>query len=1030
MSRYRTDRTAKNARAGRGGCIALRGVLCVLLLIVCAAAALAGVTRHDILVIANSNSPASVAVANYYRTKRNIPASHVRTIACSTAERVLPTAFADIRDQIKAHLLSLGSVGGSPSTDPISTIVLCTGVPHIVSDAGECYSAVDSALAGCFSDSPWGKEPLGVYGDYQPAPGFPNPYYRDYGTPLPFEQFRGDAGASASVEAFPSPGFTLVRMLDANTALAAGGAGILFRGTRSGQTWSWNPVVGKDKASIGWKVSCISVLDSTRAYACTGNPSKPHGGGSIIVTADGGLTWTRLRSAARGTAWKLLDALLGIDFSDTSHGWAVGTTQSYAYPTSPAPTPLIISTSNAGASWQNLTSKLPASFFPRAIAAADATHLWICGAAGAIYSSIDGGNTWSLANAGAPAVDYTSIWIRSSGGAYKGWAAGEGGKIIRTEDGSNWTVEAAGLTSSNITDFSAYSQDCACAAYGASSFLTYARPSGWSVDATGLAPIVSAASPGGNGGVAVGGTRYIFADSSSGWLAAYSGADTPWRLRYLVTRLDGYPDDSDADGLPDAIKAIIDRGCAASSPGKFVLDEATQTDGGTLSPDVFQSARDRLVSILGSSQVIWDVNAGFLTHQTGVIGYTSWGMHDSSADASTTFGRPLNTWVNGGIGVVIESTDGRTFLKPSYVWGMYKSGTLYPNKLAVQGLWSSAPYVGFRVALLNSSGAQLASGTLVSGSVQIDLTAVNWPADHNTYMRVYFPATDPLHPGGPIDNARYPSGSATTEIYDNRTTGITLTGSRSRNLLAEMLKEGASGGMANVDEPWSSYVADTAYLFPRYAQGYTFAESAYMSLPGIGWQEVAVGDPLMAPYATPPAVSITAPSSDGQILTGTVRFSATATPNASVGIAKVEFWLDDDTLLTTDTTSPYYVDVNTLTLSDGLHTVEAVAYENDTVQNTGSAFRSIISNNNGAMKAKIRDVFPLANGVTVGLQGKKVSAAFSGLFYVEDSDRSRGIRVRSSTSVAQGNTVTVTGKLQTVSGEREIVADGVFVTAP
>ena len=539
---------------------------------------------------------------------------------------------------------------------------------------------------------------------------------------------------------------------------------------------------------------------------------------------------------------------------------------------------------------------------------------------------------------------------------------------------------------------------------------------------------MSAASSGGNGGVAVGGTRYIFADSSSGWSAAYTGADTPWRLRYLVTRLDGFPDDSNSDGLPDDVKAIIDRGCAATSPGKFVLDEATQTEGGAVTPDVFQQVRDRLVPIVGTLQITWERTGTFLTHQTNVIGYTSWGMHDSGADSATTFGRPFNTWANGGIGVVIESTDGRSFRSPYYAWSMYRGGTLYANKLSLEGWWSTSQYTGFKVALLNSSGTQLASGTLVAGKVQIDLTGVSWPVDHKTYVQVYFPTTDPLHPGALITYARYPWSGSNTDVYDNRVAGITVVPSRCRSLLAEMLREGASGGMANVDEPWSNYVGDPGYLFPRYAQGYTFAESAYMSLPGIGWQEVAVGDPLMAPYATPPTVSITAPSTDGQVVTGTVRFSASATPIGSAGIAKVEFWLDDDTLLYTDTTAPYYVDLNTATLPDGLHKVEAVAYENDSVQNTGSASRAIVSNNNGSVKPKIKDILALADNATVGLQGKKVSAAFDGVFYVEESDRSRGIRVRSSTSVAQGNTVTVVGKLKTVGGEREIAADVVWVT--
>ena len=138
--------------------------------------AFAGVTRHDVLVVANVNSPASVAVANYYAAKRGIPASHVRTVSCTTSESINPAGFASLRDQIKTHLVSLGSAPDSAATDPISTIVLCTGVPHKVTDSAECYSAVDTALAGCFTESTWGKEPLGIYGDYQAAPGFPNPY--------------------------------------------------------------------------------------------------------------------------------------------------------------------------------------------------------------------------------------------------------------------------------------------------------------------------------------------------------------------------------------------------------------------------------------------------------------------------------------------------------------------------------------------------------------------------------------------------------------------------------------------------------------------------------------------------------------------------------------------------------------------------------------------------------------------------------------------------------------------------------------
>jgi len=997
----------------------MRAVLAILLLL-CSISAFAGVTRHDVMVLANSNSPTSVAVAKYYAAKRGIPASHVRTIACTTAETVDPAGFAALRDRIKAHLVSLGSVADSPATDPISTIVMCTGIPHIVSDNSECYGAVDTALAGCFTECPWGKEPLGIYGDYQPAPGFPNPYYGDYAAAQPFRQFRANVAASTTWEAFPLPGFSLVRMLDADTALAAGGGGVLFRGTRGGGVWTWSPVRGKDRACIGWKISSISVLDSLHAYACTGNPSKPHGGGTIIATSDGGLTWSRIRYCGRGSGWKLPDAMLGVDFADTSHGWAVGTKEL----ATGSATPLMVATADGGSSWTDLSSKLPASFFPRAVSAADADNVWICGAAGAIYHSSDGGNTWALANSGAPTVDYTCIWIRSGGGAFRGWAAGKSGKIIRTENGTDWTVEASGLTTSDVTDFAAYSQDCACAAYGATSILTYSRPGGWSVESVGLAPIVSAASPGGNGGVAVGGTRYIFADSALGWSAVCNVPDTPWRLRYMVTRLDGYWDDIDSDGLPDDIKAIIDRASGAIVPGRFVLDDTPKLDSGTITPNVYQPAYQGLTS--AGAQVTWDTSATFLTHQTNVIGYASWGMHDYYSSTYTSLGRPFNTWANGGIGVVIESTDGRGFHLPYYAWALYRGGTAYANKLSLDGWFSSATHNGFKLALMDPTGTELASGTVTSGRVQIDLSAVNWPADHRSYVQLYFPSNDPLHPGAPVEHARYPWSGSTTEAYDNRTAGYPIMASCARNLLSELLREGASGGVANVDEPWTSYVGDVAYLFPRYAQGYTFAESAYMCMPGMGWQEVAVGDPLMAPYATPPSVSIAQPSHDGQVVTGTISISATATPNASSGIARVEFWLDDDTLLTSDTIAPYSVSLDTAALPDGLHRIEAIAFENDAVENVGSATRAFITSNNGLIRPSLADIASLADGTAVGVQNATVTAAFNGFFNIEDSDRVRAIRVRSSTPVIEGSSVTVVGRLATTDGEREIAADGVY----
>ena len=69
----------------------------------------------------------------------------------------------------------------------------------------------------------------------------------------------------------------------------------------------------------------------------------------------------------------------------------------------------------------------------------------------------------------------------------------------------------------------------------------------------------------------------------------------------------------------------------------------------------------------------------------------------------------------------------------------------------------------------------------------------------------------------------------------------------------------------------------------------------------------------------------------------------------------------------------------------------------------------------------------LADGSAVQLEGKTVTAAFNGYFYVQDSTGLPGIRVVSSTSVTIGQIVDVYGTLSTLDGERRILATVVVV---
>ena len=95
-----------------------------------------------------------------------------------------------------------------------------------------------------------------------------------------------------------------------------------------------------------------------------------------------------------------------------------------------------------------------------------------------------------------------------------------------------------------------------------------------------------------------------------------------------------------------------------------------------------------------------------------------------------------------------------------------------------------------------------------------------------------------------------------------------------------------------------------------------------------------------APVDTPPTVSITAPA-NGSTVSGTITISANASDNT--GVSKVEFYLDG-VLKNTDTASPYSFTLDTKPLANGVHSLQAKAY--DAAGNIGiSASVSITVNN-------------------------------------------------------------------------------------
>ena len=67
-----------------------------------------------------------------------------------------------------------------------------------------------------------------------------------------------------------------------------------------------------------------------------------------------------------------------------------------------------------------------------------------------------------------------------------------------------------------------------------------------------------------------------------------------------------------------------------------------------------------------------------------------------------------------------------------------------------------------------------------------------------------------------------------------------------QTLTADYILEGASGASGHVYEPYLRMTPRPDLLLPAYYQGRNLAESYYLAIPRLSWQNIVVGDPLCA----------------------------------------------------------------------------------------------------------------------------------------------------------------------------------------
>jgi photosystem II stability/assembly factor-like uncharacterized protein len=219
-----------------------------------------------------------------------------------------------------------------------------------------------------------------------------------------------------------------VRALDANNVVVGGYGGKILLTTDGGLTWSRSET-GTDRA-----IYKLDFVDKQTGWAVGQE-------GLILHTNDGGKTWARQNS-------NTVAYLFGVDFRDRDHGFVIGDKS------------LLLETRDGGTTWT--VRKLPNQAREKMsqeeallaqdpvlydIGFADDQHGWIVGEFGKISYTADGGQTWNEQQEtllGGDIIDMLSLptlFGVDASSAQLALAVGLDGRLARTMDGSKWSFD-------------------------------------------------------------------------------------------------------------------------------------------------------------------------------------------------------------------------------------------------------------------------------------------------------------------------------------------------------------------------------------------------------------------------------------------------------------------------------------------------------------------------------------------------------------------------------------------------------------
>jgi photosystem II stability/assembly factor-like uncharacterized protein len=146
--------------------------------------------------------------------------------------------------------------------------------------------------------------------------------------------------------------------------------------------------------------------------------------GALLETTDGGRTWTQ--ALRRPTD----DAIRDIYFKDASTGWIVCERDIYKLRTNEEARTYMMKTVDAGRTWQRVNLATPDARLVRAVFT-EGGRAWAFGEAGALYSTNDGGDSWSRKPSPTRYLLLGGTFLDRD----HGWLVGARSTILQTFDG-------------------------------------------------------------------------------------------------------------------------------------------------------------------------------------------------------------------------------------------------------------------------------------------------------------------------------------------------------------------------------------------------------------------------------------------------------------------------------------------------------------------------------------------------------------------------------------------------------------------